>query len=268
VESARATKKDLQIAMVVAAALLATAVDQIARTEPLLSEWWFDVPLAAVIAALVLRAAARGDDTRRPDAPPGEGLEEVVLAVSRGRHVHEVLESLTRQACRIMRVERAVVVLRDESDPRSAVVVAGHGVPRDYVGHRIGIDEGMAGHVITSGEPVLVEDYADFSRRIGHAAGVGLRAGAAVPIARDGIVLGALAAGTTARGRRFGGEEMETLLRLAELGSVAVEQARMREELERAVEAGVEAMAVAVDMRDDYTGAHSDGVVRLARKVG
>jgi HD-GYP domain-containing protein (c-di-GMP phosphodiesterase class II) len=42
----------------------------------------------------------------------------------------------------------------------------------------------------------------------------------------------------------------------------------MREELERAVEAGVEAMAAAVDMRDDYTAAHSDEVVRLARSVG
>jgi HD domain/GAF domain len=249
-------------------ALAVCAADQIARGDSLVAEWWFDLPLAALVAALALRAAGRGDDLRSADRRPGEGLEEVVLAVSRGRHVHEVLESLTRQACQIMRVERAVVVLRDESDPRSAVVVAGHGVPRDYVGRRIGIDEGMAGHVITTGDPVLVGDYADFPRRIGHPAGAGLRAGAAAPIGREGIVLGALATGTTDQGRRFGSEEMETLLRLAELGSVALEQARMREELERAVEAGVEAMAVAVDMRDDYTGAHSEEVVRLARKVG
>ena len=191
-----------------------------------------------------------------------------MLGVSRGRHVHEVLENLTRQACRIMHVERAVVVLRDESDPRSAIVVAGHGVPPDYVGSRIGIDEGMAGRVITSGDPVLVDDYSQFPQRIGHAAGEGLRAGAAVPISRDGVVLGALASGTTHTGRRFGSEELEALLRLAELGAVALEQARMREELERAVEAGVEAMAAAVDMRDDYTGTHSDEVVGLARMVG
>jgi HD-GYP domain-containing protein (c-di-GMP phosphodiesterase class II) len=159
-------------------------------------------------------------------------------------------------------------VVRDEADPRLAGVVAGHGVPSDYIGHRIGIDEGMAGRVITSGEPVLVEDYAKFPRPIAHPAGEGVRAGAAVPIRRDGVVLGALAAGTTDPERRFGGEELDALLRLAELGAVAIEQARMREELERAVEAGVEAMAAAVDMRDDYTGAHSDEVVRLARTVG
>jgi HD-GYP domain-containing protein (c-di-GMP phosphodiesterase class II) len=248
--------------------IVVAAADQIVRSESPLSEWWVDLPLAALVAALLLSARRRRNGSHGAGARREEGLEEAMLAVSRGRHVHDVLESLTRQACRIMRVERAVVVVRDESDPRLAVVVAGHGVPPDYVGRRIGIDEGMAGHVITAGEPVLVDDYTVFPRRINHAAGAGLRAGAAVPIRREGVVQGALAAGTTHLGRRFGAEELETLLRLAELGAVALEQARMREELERAVEAGVEAMAAAVDMRDDYTAAHSDEVVRLARSVG
>ena len=259
----------LQIgAFAAACAMAVLTADQIARSEPLWAEWWIDIPLGALIVALALRLTGRRYHSPQMARTPTEGLDEVMLAVSRGRHVHEVLESLTRQACRMMHVERAVVVLRDESDPRMAAVVAGHGVPRDYVGRRIGIDEGMAGRVITTGQSVMVDDYSLFPRRIGHAAGEGLRAGAAVPIRRGSVVLGALAAATTDLGRRFGPEELEALLRLAELGAVALEQARMREELERAVEAGVEAMAAAVDMRDDYTGTHSDEVVRLARKVG
>jgi len=250
--------------------LVAVAIDQILRGQAVLSEWWVDLPLAALVAALFVHA------TQRRHQPPGprplDAIGEVMHAVSRGRHVDDVLESLTRQACRIIDVERAVVVVRDDTDPRLATVIAGHGVPSDYVGRRIGIDEGMAGRVITSGEPVLVDDYGKFPRRIAHAAGADLRAGAAVPICRDGVVQGALAAGTTVPGRRFGGNELEALLRLAELGAVAIEQARMREELETAVEAGVEAgveaMAAAVDMRDDYTGTHSEEVVRLARSVG
>jgi hypothetical protein len=250
----------------VAAGTSVAIADQLVRSEALLAEWWIDIPVAGLVAGLVVRAVA----AHRPIAEQSsiESLDEVMLAVSRGRHVHDVLESLSQQACRITQVERAVVVLRDESDPRSAVVVAGHGVPRDYVGRRIGIDEGVAGRVITTGEPVLVDDYAGFPGRIGHAAGEGLRAGAAVPIRRDGVVLGALAAGTTRLSRRFGADDLEALLRMAELGAVALEQARMREELEQAVEAGVEAMAAAVDMRDDYTGEHSQEVVRLARTVG
>jgi HD-GYP domain-containing protein (c-di-GMP phosphodiesterase class II) len=249
--------------------LIAAVADQVVRSEPVSSEWWIDLPLAMLVAMLVLYATGRPRVSPASfDGRPVDGLDELVFGVSRGRHVDEVLESLTRQACRIIRVERAVVVLRDEADPRSAIVVAGHGVPPDYVGSRIGIDEGMAGHVITSGDPVLVDDYSQFPKKIGHGAGKGLRAGAAVPISRNGVVLGALASGTTHTGRRFGSEELEALLRLAELGAVALEQARMREELERAVEAGVEAMAAAVDLRDDYTGTHSDEVVRLAQMVG
>ena len=273
VQFARVTEKALQIAGAAAVGFAAAAADQMVRGEALLSEWWLDLPLASLVAGLILRATGRRQDLPAPSDSQvggglGGGLDEVMHAVSRGRHVDDVLESLTRQACRIVRVERAVVVVRDESDPRLAAVVAGHGVPRDYIGTRIGIDEGMAGRVITTGEPVLVDDYEDFPRRIQHAAGQGLRAGAAVPICRDGFVLGALAAGTTHHGRRFGMTDLEALARLAELGAVALEQARMREELEKAVEAGVEAMAAAVDMRDDYTAAHSDEVVRLARTVG
>ena len=266
--SARRTAKALQIGGAAAVGATVAMADQVLRSEPLLSEWWINVPLAGLVGALALRAAGHLDGIPRAAVREVDRLDEVMLGVSRGRHVNDVLDSLTRQACRIMRVERAVVVLRDDSDPRSAVVVAGHGVPRDYVGNRIGIDEGMAGRVITTGEPVLVEDYAHFPTRVTHAAGNDLRAGSAVPIRRDGVVLGALAAGTTHAGRRFGARELDALLRLAELGAVALEQARMREELEKAVEAGVEAMAAAVDMRDDYTGAHSDEVVRLARTVG
>ena len=214
--------------------LLVVVMDQIVGSASLVSEWWVDLPLAALVAALALRSFERRRGSAFPQrANPVDGLDEVVLAVSRGKHVHDVLESLTRQACRIMRVERAVVVLRDEKDPRLAAVVAGHGVPRDYVNSRIGIDEGMAGRVITTGEPVVVDDYSVFPTRIGHAAGEGLRAGAAVPICREGVIHGALAAGTTRFGRKFGAEELEALLRLAELGAVALDQARMREELER-----------------------------------
>ena len=52
------------------------------------------------------------------------------------------------------------------------------------------------------------------------------------------------------------------------VGAVAVEQARVRQELEHAVDSGVEAMAAAIDMRDDYTGEHSEQVVRLSGRVG
>jgi len=107
--------------------LVAVAIDQILRGQAVLSEWWVDLPLAALVAALFVHATQR---RRQPPGPrPLDAIGEVMHAVSRGRHVDDVLESLTRQACRIIDVERAVVVVRDDTDPRLATVIAGHGVP-------------------------------------------------------------------------------------------------------------------------------------------
>jgi GAF domain-containing protein len=249
--------------MLGAAALLLVLADQILQGRPLWGELWLDIPLAALLAGLALR-------WRRPPTAPSEieAIDTVVSVVGRGRHVDEVLSSLTREACNIMGIERSVVLLRDETDPRSVIVAAGHGVPADMVGERFGIDEGMSGEVMRTGEPLLVDEYGSLARPIRHPATLGLRAGGAAPVRRGKVVVGALTAGTTDAARRFGAAELETLCRLAGLGGLALEQAYVREELEQAVDGGVQAMAAAIDMRDDYTGQHSEEVVRLAMRVG
>jgi len=231
-------------------------------------QWWIEA-LAALMAAGLLLGQRNGEHGLQDRSDLGaDAIDEVVLAVNRGGHVEEVLSDLARQACSIMRVERAMVLLRDKSDPRTSVVAAAYGVPRDVIGHHFGVDEGMAGQVMRTGEPLLVGDYARYAQPLRHVVADGLRACGAAPIRRGKVVQGALTVGTTDRGRRFGTAELETLSRLAELGAVALEQARMRQQLELAVESGVEAMAAAVDMRDNYTGTHSEEVVRLARRVG
>jgi HD-GYP domain-containing protein (c-di-GMP phosphodiesterase class II) len=251
-------------------AIAIVVIDQVARGEPLLAEWWIDLPLAGAFAVTAWLALSRDGD---PDVLGAEvqrvhAIDEVMIAVNRGADAEQVLQSLARQACRIMRVERTLVLLRDESDPRTSVVVAGHGVPPDMIGLRFGVDEGMAGQAITTGAPFLVDDYRKFSRPLSHEAAEGLCAGGAAPIRCGNRVRGALTAGTTDPERRFGEPELEALRRLAELGSVALEQAQVRDQLETAVETGVDAMAAAIDMRDDYTGDHSHAVVKLARSVG
>ncbi len=230
---------------------------------------WSAEALAALAAVGLVVWRGKREHRARPVPEGGAGaIHEVVLAVNRGGHVEEVLSSLVRQACSIMRVERAMVLLRDESDPRTSIAVAAFGVPGDVIGRRFGVDEGMAGHVMRTGEPFLVADHAHLQEPIMHPAAHGRHSGGAVPIRRGNLVQGALAAATTDPRRVFAETELETLGRLAELGGVALEQGRMREQLEHAVESGVEAIAAAVDMRDDYTGAHSEEVVRLARRVG
>ena len=178
-----------------------------------------------------------------------------------------VLDRLARHACEVLDVDRACIFVRDE-DTRAPVAVAGHGVPDDLIGRSFRLDEGMVGQVLSSGEPILVGDYHGLSRPISHPAANGVHAAAAAPIFWEGETRGAITAGTTDAARVLGERELTALCDLAELGGMTLEHARMRRRLERMIDAGVEVLASAVNMRDNYTARHSERMAELAREVG
>jgi hypothetical protein len=178
-----------------------------------------------------------------------------------------VLDRLAKQVCRITGVEWSCMFVRDRHDPRSVIAAAGHGLPWDLVGARLGADEGALARVLTLGEPVLVADYSELVGLLDPAASRGC-AGAAVPIQWNGVVAGALSAACIAPQRVFGDQQLELLAELAELAAAALEHAAERRQFDDLMQAYVEALAAAMDMRDRRTARHSEDVVRLATVVG
>src|SRR3954452_2647597 len=72
-----------------------------------------------------------------------------------------VLERLARHTCRIAGVDWSCLFVVDPHDPRLAIAAAGGGVSWDLIGSWVGADEGVVGHVLSSGEPALLHDYRD-----------------------------------------------------------------------------------------------------------
>jgi hypothetical protein len=178
-----------------------------------------------------------------------------------------ILERLARHTCRIAGVDWSCLFVRDAGDPRLAIAAAGHGVPWDLIGTRIGADEGAVGQVLVSGEPMLLDDY----REIVNTSIVEdevARPGAAVPIRTGKTVGGVLCAAIVRYEREFDEHDLEILGELADLAAAALEHNRMRQHYDDTVQAHVEALAAAMDMRDRRTARHSDDVVELARSVG
>ena len=178
-----------------------------------------------------------------------------------------VLDRLARQVCRITGVEWSCIFVRDRRDPRSVIAAAGHRLPWDLVGARVGADEGALGRVLAHGEPMLVADYAELVGPVDPLASRAC-AGAAVPIQWNGTVGGALSAACMAPQRAFADEQLELLAELADLAAAALEHAAERREFDELMQAHVEALAAAMDMRDRRTARHSEDVVRLAAVVG
>ena len=178
-----------------------------------------------------------------------------------------VLERLARHTCRIAGVDWACLFVVDRLDPRLAIVAAGCGVPWEMIGTHVGADEGVVGQVLGSGNPALLRDHRDLigPHLVEEQRG---RPGAAVPIFSGATITGVLTAAVT-RGRPdLEPHDIEILAELADLAGAALEHGRRQQHFDAAVHAHVEALAAAMDMRDQRTARHSEDVVELARQVG
>ena len=269
------TAKDHKLGILMVALLAGASVrlDEIYYRKPVLEELWPDwliaviLAFAATVVLIGTRRLLQSRDQISELARRTSGLADAAWIVSRGGQTDSILGRVAEQACSIVGVERATVCVRDRNDPRSSIVVAGHGVNPSLIGRRLGIDEGIVGQVFLSAEPVIVADYHDFPEN-SDSNGPATRAGGSAPIRYQGEVRGALSIGTVDPARDFGRHELDSLRRLADMGSMALEQAEMRKHLELAVGSGVEALTEAIDMRDHYTWHHSKNVMELAGKVG
>jgi HD domain/GAF domain len=179
-----------------------------------------------------------------------------------------ILDRLAKHACRITGAHRACIFVRDRRDPRATIAAAGHGIPLDLIGGRFGADEGMVGTVLATGRPFLVDDYRDLGGRGEPEMGEGARAALAVPLVWHESVCGALVAASTVEGGRFTHAEVEIICELADIGAAAIGHQDVTERVEPTIQAHVEALAAALDMRDRRTAEHSEDVVALAREVG
>jgi hypothetical protein len=269
------TAKDHKLGILVVALLAGASVrlDEIYYRKPVLEELWPDwligviLAFAATVVLIGTRRLLESRDQIAELARRTSGLADAAWIVSRGGQTDSILGRVAEQACSIVGVERATVCVRDRNDPRSSIIVAGNGVRPELFGRRLGIDEGIVGQVFRTGEPVIVTDYHDFPEN-SEPGGTPTRAGGSAPIRYQGEVRGALTIGTIDGARSFGRHELDSLRRLADMGSMALEQAEMRKHLELAVGSGVEALTEAIDMRDHYTWHHSKNVMEMAGKLG
>jgi hypothetical protein len=166
-----------------------------------------------------------------------------------------VLDQVAALACRVMEVEEAAILLRGRGHSESLVQVAGHGGRElAHIDGRRRCDRAVR-RALREGMPVAEKGW-------------GRRLRAAAPLIVDGEVRGVLAVVGRASAPSLDERQLEMLTELAQLASASLQERDQRARAEAIVLAGVDVLARAVDMRDDYTGRHSADVGALARRVG
>lgn len=160
----------------------------------------------------------------------------------------------------------SLVAIREPGGETMALFAAS-GAQAPKLGTRVG-GGGVAGAVSRQGEPIVLNDPHVIEELDRDHLLTGACCAVAAPIAWREEMQGVLVAGVFESQRRLGRHELEIARELADLTAMALQQVELHQGARRRLDAHVEAFALALDVRDQYTGSHSDEVVELALEVG
>jgi signal transduction histidine kinase/CheY-like chemotaxis protein len=172
-------------------------------------------------------------------------LYELAQEISAQVDLEPTLKLIVDRARNLLGGEVGALALRQDNTDTFQIQAVSGWVPEAYASLHIKAGEGLIGHVAQSGQPVIVQDYAEEYRSSPFreiADQAGLRSLVAAPLKARNVVTGVLVLSSTARAE-FGEEDRQLLSALADHASIAIENARLfaqvrrhAEELEQRVE--------------------------------
>lgn len=217
----------------------------------------------------------RGEMTRqRQREAELAALYETANDLTALRDVDAVLSAIVRRARSLLHADMTYLSLNDEADGASYMRVTDGALTPEFRRLRLPLGTGLLGLVAQTGEPYYTEDYGNDERFVHRdfidtaVEGERIRAILGVPLTVDGTVIGALLA-VHRNVRRFPPREVSLLMSFAAHAAVALENARLFEQIDRAnrqVRAQAEAVEVAANAHDRLTDVllHGGGVGKVA----
>lgn len=142
------------------------------------------------------------------------------------------------------------------------------------MGLKVAVHQSIVGNCILRREPILVADAQNdprFNRDADSKTGLTTRSLMSVPMVRQDKAIGALQAINKQTGDLFGQDDLYLFNSIASSAALAIENARLFQELQASYDLTLYALTAALDLRDRETEGHSQRVVaytlRLAREL-
>jgi len=147
----------------------------------------------------------------------------------------DLLWTICDRAARMLGVGKGGLYLYDEAREELELVVS-YKLGRDYTGTRIKLGEGVAGHVVQTEQPLVVDDYCHWAGRAGVYDEEPFVTVIAVPLRWKGRIIGAITLSEETARRAFTSDDERLLSLFAQQAAVAIENTRLYEETRRHVE--------------------------------
>ncbi len=194
-------------------------------------------------------------------------LLDVASAMTYERDFDRLLDLILGEAIRVVDAERGSLYIADHQKNELWSKIA-QGLVEETKIIRMPIGRGIAGLVARTGEVLNIPDaYKDsrFNQEFDKKTGFTTRSILCVPmLGRKNEVVGVLQALNRQNGEPFNEEDEELLVAFGANAAAAIENANLRDDIQRLFEGFVEASVTAIEARDPTTSGHSFRVANLS----
>lgn len=215
-----------------------------------------------------LRAALSGSlalHVARAETEMAAALIEVARELSRRLDPDQVLETALSTAMRISEAATGSIMLTNAATGRLEIVRA-EGLPAEVVRNTsLGQGEGIAGWVLATGQPLLIEDL-PARPKAGRRHGV--RSAVSVPIADADGTLGVINVGSRGFPARFTESHMRVLETLGKQTAIALRNANAVASSRELYFDTLKALALALETKDPYSRGGTERVLSYATAIG
>lgn len=190
-------------------------------------------------------------------------LAETAALINSSLDPAEVLNQVMDTVIRLTGAERGYIVLKNRDTGALEIPVA-RGLDREQIGKgEFTVSSTVVNQVVSSGEPVLTDNASSDERYQGYQsiAGLQLRSILAVPLKVRGDIIGAVYCDNRIMAGVFKQHELNLLTAFAHQAAVAIENARLFDELKVRLAAVTEAR----DLMDNIFASITSGVITLNR---
>ena len=190
-------------------------------------------------------------------------------AVISSLNVDEVLQMISEETVGIMKVDVCSLRLLDEGK-QNLILKATYGHTEEYKSKKrmVKVDGSVTGKVVKRKSPIIVEDvqkdplyrYRSLARKEGLVSLLG------VPLIQRGEVIGVINVYTPKR-HTFTRREVRLLSMFADEAAIAIENARLFEQMQQNYLNTIKTLGAIIDARDSYTRGHSEAVMKYATAI-
>ncbi|HSR14498.1 MAG TPA: GAF domain-containing protein, partial [Gemmatimonadales bacterium] len=168
--------------------------------------------------------AAAAADRRRADER--EALLATISEVSAELELSRLLEAVLARAVTLLGAAGGELAICDEASG-DLVIAANHNMREDSRGARLKAGEGAMGHVVRTGEQLIIPDYQQWAGRSSQYARIDARAVVVGPLLIAGRAVGAINVWHEEAGRTFSEADQRLLTLFGQQAAIAMENARL-----------------------------------------